>query len=124
MASEKRFEVKVRRYLDSIGAWSVKYHGNAMSANGTPDLLVCLSGVFMAIEVKASNGKPSELQKYKINQINEAGGVAMVLYPEGFDDFRLLCEEVLRCSSHIQGLNAIKRAHTSINCDMYPKLKQ
>lgn len=123
MAEEKRFEQKIRKYLDSLGAWSVKYHGNAMSANGTPDLLVCLNGVFMAIEVKATHGRPSELQKYKINQINDAGGVAMVLWPEGFDTFRMICEEVLQCGSHIRGLNAIRRAHSNTKCDIFPKLK-
>lgn len=124
MAEEKRFEWKVRDYLESIGAWVVKYHGNAMSANGTPDLLVCYCGVFMAIEVKATKGKPTELQKYKIKKINEACGVGLVLWPDGFEDFKRLCKGVAECACHIQGLNALKTALTSTRCDIFPKLER
>ena len=42
----------------------------------------------VAIEVKAQNGKPSELQLHTINKIREAGGFAFVLYPSGFDTFK------------------------------------
>lgn len=48
-------------------------------------------GQFVAIEVKASNGKPSELQKYNVRKINEeAGGIAVILYPQDWELFKKL----------------------------------
>lgn len=124
MAEEKRFEAKIKKYLDGIGAWHVKYHGSAMSAIGIPDLLICLNGFFIAIEVKASRGKPSELQKYHVLKINEAGGIGIILYPEGFEDFKKICEGVRNCNYHIQELNVLKLAHSSTKCVISPKLKR
>lgn len=61
-----------------------------MQRSGIPDLLCCVNGYFVAIEVKASKGKPSELQLWNIKKIKEAGGIAMVLYPKDFEDFKKL----------------------------------
>ena len=49
----------------------------------------------MAVEVKAENGKPSELQIYHIEQINIAGGYADILYPKDFENFKKVCENLL-----------------------------
>lgn len=88
MASEKVFENKIKNYLKSIGAYFVKTHGDRFSKVGTPDILACVNGHFVAIEVKAENGKPSELQLYHIEQIIKAGGIGYILYPKGFDNFK------------------------------------
>jgi hypothetical protein len=42
----------------------------------------------VGIEVKAANGKPSELQLYNLKKINEAGGFGILLYPKDFEDFQ------------------------------------
>lgn len=84
MASEKIFENKIKRYLKERGCYRVKYHGNYYSENGTPDILACVNGYFLAIEVKAPEGKPSELQLAKIAEIRKAGGFAYVVYPSGW----------------------------------------
>ena len=91
MASEKLFENKVKDFLKSEGCWFIKYWGGAsFTKSGIPDLLVCCNGHFLGIEIKASNGKPSELQLWNIKQIKKAGGIAMVLYPKDFDEFKQL----------------------------------
>lgn len=84
MALEKIYENKIKRYLKERGCYEVKYHGNAYSTNGTPDILACVNGYFLAIEVKAPEGKPTELQLAKIDQIRKAGGFAYVVYPSGW----------------------------------------
>lgn len=88
MAEEKSFENKIKRYLKDKGAYRVKYHGNYFSENGTPDILACVNGYFLAIEVKATNGKPSELQLAKVDEIRKAGGFAYVVYPSGWERLR------------------------------------
>lgn len=62
MPAEKTFENKVKAFLESVGAWHVKFFANRMTRVGVPDILACVNGYFVAIEVKAQNGKPSELQ--------------------------------------------------------------
>ena len=86
MGLEKSFENKIKRYLKEKGCYRVKYFGCNYSEAGTPDILVCVppDGKFLAIEVKAPNGKASELQMVKINEIRKAGGFAYVVYPSGW----------------------------------------
>lgn len=71
------------------GGWFIKYWaGSQFTKSGIPDILACVNGYFVAIEVKGPNGKPSELQLHTIKKIREAGGFAFVLYPSGFDEFK------------------------------------
>lgn len=78
--SEKRIENQIKQYLDSIGAWHIKTHGNMFSKAGTPDILACVNGRFVAIEVKQPGARVSPLQMAHIKLINQAGGVAFVAY--------------------------------------------
>lgn len=87
---EKKFELKIRKFLDGIGAWTLKTYSNGVQRAGVPDLLCCVNGYFVGIEVKSEKGKPSALQIWNIEKIREAGGVAIVLYPDGFEDFKSL----------------------------------
>lgn len=95
MAAEKNFENKIKRYLKDNGSWFVKYFANRMTKSGIPDILACVNGYFVAIEVKASNGKPSELQVWNKDKIREAGGISLILYPEQFEDFKLLIDDLI-----------------------------
>jgi len=73
---EQALQKKILNYLDSIGCWTVKTI--TTNKNGTPDIVACYQGRFVAIEVKAP-GKlrtVSKLQQYQIDRINEAGGLA------------------------------------------------
>lgn len=77
MTPEKKVENQIKNYLDSIGAWYLKVHGNAFQPAGTPDILACVNGRFVAIEVKRpTGGRVTALQKAKLNLINNAGGIA------------------------------------------------
>ncbi|WP_054637161.1 VRR-NUC domain-containing protein [Thalassobacillus sp. C254] len=78
--SEKTIENNIKRYLASIGAWHIKTHGNLFSKAGVPDILACINGRFVGIEVKKPGGKVSELQKANIRLIEKAGGVAFVSF--------------------------------------------
>ncbi|GIP61972.1 hypothetical protein J32TS6_05270 [Virgibacillus pantothenticus] len=76
---EKRVENQIKGYLDKLGAYHRKTHGSLFSKAGTPDILACVKGRFVAIEVKReSGGKVSALQKANIKMIQKAGGIAFV----------------------------------------------
>lgn len=95
MGKEKLFENKVKRFLKENGCYFVKYWGGGgFTKSGIPDLLVCCNGHFLGVELKAETGKPSDLQQYHIQKIRAAGGVGIVLYPQGFDDFKKMIEHL------------------------------
>ena len=88
LAAEKNFQNRVERFLKSEGVWYLKYWGGGrFTKAGIPDLILCVHGYFVAVELKAEHGTPSELQLYTIRQIQDSGGFAIVLYPSGFDQF-------------------------------------
>ena len=95
MAEEKTFENKIKKYLKEKGAWYIKYWGGGnFTKEGIPDLLICYKGCFIAVEVKASNGRPSDLQLYHLKKIKEAGGKAFLLYPKNFNEFKKFIESL------------------------------
>ena len=95
MKSEKAFEQRVKQYLSDQGCWVLKTWSNGVQREGVPDLLICINGYFLAVELKAANGKPSSLQLWNVEQIRAAGGIAIVLYPDMFDVFKQMVELLL-----------------------------
>lgn len=106
MAAEKKFENKIKRYLKDHNCWYVKYFANRMTKSGVPDILACINGYFVAIEVKASEGHPSDLQIWNRDQIRKSGGIAIILYPEQWEDFRLLIADLINRPNQIETIKA------------------
>lgn len=102
--TEKQFENKVKSYLKDLGCWVLKTWSNGVQREGVPDLLVCCNGYFLAIELKAETGKPSDLQLWNIDKIRKAGGIGIVLYPYQFDQFK----ELIYCLLNYLHLGASK----------------
>lgn len=100
---EKPFETKCRRYLDRQGAYQLKYWGCQYTVAGVPDVLVCLCGHYIAIEMKGDTGRPSDLQLVHIDRIRQAGGYAFVLYPSAFDRFKVFIQNIVdgKCPDHL-----------------------
>lgn len=62
------------------GSWLVKIHGSAYQTAGIPDLVGCINGRGVGIEVKVP-GREQTLtarQAEALNEIRHAGGVAFV----------------------------------------------
>lgn len=56
------------------------YVFHALNAEaGTPDLIACVDGRFIALEVKAPKGRVSAIQRHRMEQIQAAGGIAVVV---------------------------------------------
>lgn len=94
MAAEKNFENKVKAFLKEQGCWHLKTWSNGVQRSGVPDLLVCCNGHFVGVELKAPNGKPSELQLWNLRKIEESGGCAILLYPSDFEKFKTLIKKL------------------------------
>ena len=113
---EKLFEEKVKKYITSIGGYYIKHFANAYTKSGIPDIISCINGYSIWIEVKAENGKPSELQLYNLKKIARSGGIGILLYPSGFDKFKIFIEKVILCDTHTQGLAVLKYASLNGTC--------
>lgn len=88
MAEEKLFENKVKHFLSVRGCWYVKYWGGGQFTKaGVPDLLTCIGGRFVGIELKATHGTPSDLQLINLKKIERAGGIGLLLYPQDWAEF-------------------------------------
>lgn len=51
----------------------------ASNLSGFPDLLVCYYGLFVALEIKTPEGKPTAQQEKVIQDIIDAGGFAKIV---------------------------------------------
>lgn len=60
---------------------------------GYPDVLCCVRGYFVSLEVKQEGGKASPLQLRRIAEIREAGGYAEVV--RSLEDTRKIVEPLL-----------------------------
>lgn len=107
MAAEKQFEQQLKKWLESegiyplgtppnkmpvapCGYWLKRWGGGKFTQSGLPDMQIVVRGISIECELKAPNGKPSELQKFMIKQINESHGIGMILYPKDFNRFKEL----------------------------------
>ena len=98
MAAEKVFENEIKKFLLSLpNTWYFKYWAGPYSKSGIPDIIACVNGHFVGIEVKAANGHPSELQKRNIRLIQSANGKAFIVYPKDFE--KLKKELISLCTS-------------------------
>ena len=60
------------------GCYVRKVHVSEFSAAGIPDLVCCIRGMFIGIEVKMPGEQPTRLQEFELNEIGKAGGYAFV----------------------------------------------
>ena len=90
----KRLQSTILRYLkshkyielglpvDSVVAYKIE----VANERGVPDILMCVNGRFIAIEVKGDGDKLSPIQRVQLNRINVAGGSGWTV--RKFDDFK------------------------------------
>lgn len=117
MAAEKTFEEKLKKWLESegiyalgtaqqdmiadpCGYWEKRWGGGKYVKAGMPDMHIVVNGISIEVELKAPNGRVSELQKQKLNQIRDAGCISVVLYPKDFPKFQMLVKFIKKTSKN------------------------
>ena len=74
---EQDIQETIMHYISSIGGLPVKFNNIGIYAKaGVADILACIKGRFVAIEVKKPGNTPSDLQENFINAVNSIGGFA------------------------------------------------
>lgn len=111
IAAEKNFENKIKNFLKEHNCWHVKFFANGFTRTGVPDILGTVNGYFIAIEVKAPNGTPSELQKYNVNEINNCKGFAVIVNPDQFEELQYMIY-CLMCRDEVQARAFCKQINT------------
>ena len=98
---ETKLKEKVLADLKSLGdiCWGIKT--NERSRRGVPDILCCIRGGFFAFELKSSSGHVDRLQEITLSKIKKAGGVAVAVYPDTWDDLFQAIKE--QCGRRIEG---------------------
>lgn len=69
-------KAEICKYLDSIGAWYFKPYMAGFGKAGVPDIVACLNGRLIGIEVKRENKIPTVIQEKRMQEIRDAGGLA------------------------------------------------
>jgi Holliday junction resolvase len=77
-AFESGLQTSVLKYLKERGHYAVNVPGNAF-AQGLPDIMACVCGKFVGLEIKSADGSLRPLQKVNIKNIRRAGGIAEVV---------------------------------------------
>lgn len=86
MQPETLFKIRVLNDLKKLrNTWAVKVQ--QMSIRGTPDILACINGLFVALELKKDGkSKTTRIQDYELGKIRKAGGVALLAYPGNWEE--------------------------------------
>ena len=92
MTEESEIKKKIKRYLDSVGAFWSAVTGGAYSKPGDPDLIACFHGRYIAIEAKTPRGAQSPIQKRREKEIIEAGGIYILA--RSVEDVESVLEEL------------------------------
>lgn len=77
MPKEQNIQTSIMNYISSIGGLPIKFNNMGIYAKaGVSDILACIKGRFVAIEVKRPGNKPSAVQLQFITAVNSIGGLA------------------------------------------------
>ena len=134
MAEEKIFEERLKRWLESEGIYRLgtpkqamavspcgyyeKRWGSKYSGAGWPDMHIVVCGISVEIELKAPNGRASELQKQKLSQIADAGCIGFIAKPSDFENIKaLVClAKTLNVAiPHLQDMAGLRRVEYGDN---------
>jgi len=85
---EAKVKAAVRKVLDAEGVYYFMPAANGFGRAGIPDIICCVQGFFLAIEIKAGKGKTTALQDREIAAINDHGGQAMVVNENNINEVK------------------------------------
>lgn len=103
---ESQFQKKVIEHLIRESSWVLKTWSNGVQRSGVPDVIACVNGYFLGIELKNETGQPSALQLWNIREIRKANGIAIVLRPQSWQLFRDTIMKYLKEDNHEKAYQA------------------
>ncbi len=79
MTPEAKVKKKAAKVLKEFGVYYFYPATGGYGKSGVPDIVCCYKGLFLGLECKAGKNKATELQKMNLEQIKEAGGIALIV---------------------------------------------
>ncbi len=92
MTPEAKVKKKIVAVLKEHGAYYFYPVTGGFGRSGVPDIIVCHRGRFIGIECKAGKNKPTPLQEKNLQDIEVAGGIAMVVNEDNIADVKKCLE--------------------------------
>lgn len=85
---EGKVKLRVKKLLADEKVWYFCPMGQAFGRAGIPDFICCIEGQLLAIETKAGTNKPTKLQQYEMNCIEQSGGRVIIVNESAIDALR------------------------------------
>lgn len=94
MANESKIQKEILDFLKQHGFWAINIVGGVTQKRGTPDILACVQGLFVALEVKDPTGNHpvTSAQQINLRKIRSAGGIGAVV--TSVDEVRRIMESI------------------------------
>lgn len=87
---EGKVKTSIRKFLTARGIFWTSIQNGPGAKPGDPDLVLCVNGRFIGVEVKSATGRQSEVQKVRQKEIEANGGLYFVV--RSLEDIeRVLC---------------------------------
>jgi len=86
MTPEAKVKAKVVKLLKAHNIYYFFPATHGFGRSGVPDIICCYNSLFMGIECKAGNNKPTALQEKELRKIREAGGATFVINEDNIND--------------------------------------
>lgn len=99
---ETVFRQRIRPFLDALPNTAV-FAIQQKTIKGDPDFILCINGLFCALELKAEDGKTTALQEYKLDKVANSKGLAFVADPDNWDDIYAILKEA--ACADVEGIN-------------------
>ncbi len=90
---ESALQKECLEYLQSQNIYVLNAHGSSYMTKGTPDLISCIRGRFVAFELKVKNNQLEPAQRIIRDRIKNSGGFHYEI--RNLDDFKLIVERLL-----------------------------
>ena len=94
MTPEAKVKKKVVDVIKKYGAYYFFPATGGYGRSGVPDIVCCYRGVFIAIECKAGNNKPTPLQEAEMDKIRKAQGFVLVVNETNIVDVEVLLKDI------------------------------
>jgi hypothetical protein len=101
MKPEGKVRKELREYAKELGpdlVYRCPIVASTIGKNGAPDELWCVRGVFVGIEAKSGDRKPTKLQEANLIAIEETGGYAVVVRESNMKAFKQWIKDLIEAS--------------------------
>lgn len=85
---ESKLEQEVEKFMRHRRIWQLARFQAQSNQNGIPDRLYLYKGLLLGLELKTDKGSPTTLQLIKLKEINNNGGIGLII--KSVDDVKEL----------------------------------